>query len=258
VITHPFSLFVPGSLDEALAIASQLGGDVSPLAGGTVLVPEMNRGAMRPGVVLDLSRCGLAGVSEGLIGALATYRQLAALPGLVGKVARGITGGAQIRNRATAGGSACCANPSSDVPALLVALRATLVVRSAAKGERRVPSESFFVDAFQTALLPGELLVSIELPALDPGSRAGYAKLKFGESSWPIVTALAVLGPRGRARVVLGGAAAVPLAVEVGTAEEAAQAVSEALADPWSDVLASADYRRKVAPVMARRAMEAA
>jgi carbon-monoxide dehydrogenase medium subunit len=58
--------------------------------------------------------------------------------------------------------------------------------------------------------------------------------------------------------VVLGGAAAVPLAVEVGTAEEAAQAVSEALADPWSDVLASADYRRKVAPVMARRAMEAA
>jgi len=258
VIAHAFSLFVPDSLDEALAIAAQFGDGVSPLAGGTVLVPEMNRGVMRPGVVLDLSHCGLAEMSEGLVGALATYRQLAALPGLVGNVARGITGGAQIRNRATAGGSACWANPSSDVPALLVALRATLVMRSAANGERRVPAESFFVDAFQTALLPGELLVSIELPALDPGSRAGYAKLRFGESSWPIVTALAVLDPHGRARVVLGGAAAVPLAVEAGTAEEAAQAVSDALTEPWSDVLASADYRRKVAPVMAARAIEAA
>jgi carbon-monoxide dehydrogenase medium subunit len=257
VIGHPFALFLPASVEEAVELAGRYGSDARALAGGTVLVPEMSRGAARPGVVIDLSRCGLAGVLPGGFGALTTYRELAALPGLLGRVARGITGGAQIRNRATAGGSACYANPASDVPAALVALEATLVLASAG-GERRLPAPAFFVDAFVTAARPGELLVSIELPPLAPGSRFGYEKLRFGESSWPIVTAAAIVRPGGGLRVVLGGAAAVPVAVEVGAAAELEEAIRAALVEPWSDVLAGSDYRRRVAPVMARRALGAA
>src|SRR5262249_37622932 len=156
----------------------------------------------------------------------------------------------QIRNRATAGGSACHANPSSDVPAALVALEATLVLASDA-GERRLPAPEFFLDAFTTAVRPGELLVAVELPALGPEVRFGYAKLKFGESSWPILTAIAIVGTGDMLRVVLGAAAAVPVAVEVSRASDLDDAVRGALEEPWSDVLASSEYRRRVAPAVA-------
>lgn len=257
MISHPFALFVPGSVEEAVGLAARYGSEARALAGGTVLVPEMNCGTCRPGVVIDLSRCGLANATSAGFGAMATYRQLTALPGLLGRVARGITGGPQIRNRATAGGSACHANPSSDVPAVLVALKATLVLASDA-GERRLSAAEFFLDAFTTAVQPGELLVSVELPALGPEVRFGYSKLKFGESSWPILTAIAIVGPGDMLRVVLGAAAAVPVAVEVSRASDLDDAVRGALVEPWSDVLASSEYRRRVAPGVARRALEAA
>lgn len=256
MISHPFAFFRPESLEEALALAAEHGADARALAGGTVLVPEMNRGALRPGAVIDLSRCGLGRAAPGRVGALATYRELAGLPGLLGAAAAGVTGGAQVRNRATAGGSACYGNPSSDVPAVLVALEAVLVLVSV-RGERRVPAAAFFVDAFATAAQPDELLVAIDLPPGD-GWRFGYRKLKFGESSWPIVTAAALVHADGRVRVVLGGAAATPVAVEPGGAGELEEAVRAALVEPWSDVLADSAYRRRVAPVVARRALEAA
>lgn len=257
MISHRFALFVPESVEEAVALAARYGSEARALAGGTVLVPEMNRAACRPAVVIDLSRCGVAVASPARFGAMATYRQLAPLPGLLGTVARGITGGPQIRNRATAGGSACYANPSSDIPAALVALEALLVLASG-HGTRRLQASAFFLDAFTTAARPGELLVSVELPALGPAVRFGYSKLKFGESSWPIVTAAAVVHPDGMLRVVLGGATAVPVAVQVSRAADLDDAVRDAIVEPWSDVLADAEYRRRVAPAVARRALDAA
>ena len=259
MISRPFALHVPNSLQEAVELAGRYGNDASLLAGGTVLLAEMARGQALPGVVIDLSRAGLAGISDRSVGAMATYRDLERSRShpVLARCAYGITGGAQIRNRGTVGGSAAWSNPSSDVPAVLVGLSATLVLVSVS-GERRVPAERFFTDAFRTDRKPGEVLTSIELPEMADRLRFGYQKLKFGESSWPIVTALAIVRNDGSIRVSVGGAAAIPIVVESATATGLEEMVAAALMNPWSDVLATADYRRRVSPVIARRALEAA
>lgn len=260
MIPHRFGLHLPASLAEATGLAAHYGSDARPLTGGTVLLPEMSRGAARPAAVIDLTRCGLAGIArrDGLvtIGAATTYRQLEREPGLLGTFARHVTGGAQIRNRGTVGGSAAWANPSSDAPAVLLVLEAVMVLASPA-GERRVPAAQFFTGPFRTALQPGELLAAIEIPE-PAGTQHGYSKLKFGESSWPIVTAAALIRPDGRLRVAIGGAFPVPVAVEASDSDELVSAVASATYEPWSDVLASGDYRRRVAAVVARRAVETA
>jgi CO/xanthine dehydrogenase FAD-binding subunit len=240
-------------------LAGRYGTDARVLAGGTVLLAEMARGEALPGAVIDLSRAGLAGISERAIGAMTTYSELemSGLHPVLARCAFGITGGAQIRNRGTVGGSAAWSNPSSDMPAVLVGLSATLVLASVS-GERRVPAQRFFTDAFRTDRKPDEVLISIELPEMADEMRFGYQKLKFGESSWPIVTALALIRSDGSIRVSLGGAAAIPIAIESATARGLEEKVTAALTDPWSDVLATADYRRRVSPVIARRALEAA
>lgn len=260
MIAHPFALHIPGELAELLALMDSYGGDARALAGGTVLLPEMGRGTIRPSVVVDVSRAVRPGITRreevAIVGATTTYRQLESETGLLGGFARHITGGAQIRNRATIGGSAAWANPSSDAPAVLVALGARMVVASVAS-ERRVPAERFFVDAFRPALRVREVVVAIEIPVPPAGTRFGYEKLKFGESSWPIVTAAAVVSEEGSVRLAVGGATAVPILVELPSREHAEEAVAGAVAEPWADVLASAAYRRRVAPVIARRAVEA-
>lgn len=265
---HRFNLELPRSLDEALDCLARHGSGGRALAGGTVLLPELAGSRVAPSAVIDLSRAGLDGIRSGSdgvsIGATTTYRQLASssarAPGGVlawlGAVARGITGGPQIRNRGTVGGSAAFANPSSDVPAVLVALGAALTVASA-DGRRDVHAEDFFTDAFRTCLGEDELVVAIEVPDPPAGARFGYEKLKFGESSWPIVTAAAIVCS-GSTRVALGGCSAVPVVVEVDRPEKAAEAVAAAVTEPWSDVLADGGYRRRVAPVVARRAVERA
>lgn len=248
---HRFSLHVPESVGAAVAIAAEHGSDAMALAGGTVLIPEVVAGRRRPRVVVDLRRSGLDGVGSTFVGATATYRALSSQPGLLGAMAKGITGGAQLRNWATIGGSLAFANPSSDAPAVVLALEATVVARSA-RGERRLAAGDFFLDAFRTALAADELLIGFEFP---PGDGFGYHKLKFGESSWPVVTAAASRRD-GRLRVAVGGAAAVPFVVAVESVADVEEAIHAALAEPWSDVLASADYRRRVAPLIARRAAE--
>lgn len=260
MITCPFALHVPADLGDALELIGRYGNAARPLSGGTVLLPEMSRGTIVPDAVVDLAHCGLNTVRREhghlSVGATVTYRQLEREDGLLGKFARSITGGPQIRNRATIGGSAAWANPSSDVPAVLVALK-SLMVMASTSGERRVPAEEFFIRAFHTAVAPGELLISIEVPD-DHGMRYGYNKLKFGESSWPIVTAAAVVHDDGNARVAIGGATPTPFAVEVNDRDELPAAVAAALIDPWSDILADGDYRRQVAAVIARRAADEA
>jgi CO/xanthine dehydrogenase FAD-binding subunit len=240
------------------------------LAGGTVLLPELSHGRLAPSVVVDVSRAGLGAVRPdgdgALIGATATYRQLehaaAATPlcrtlAWLASVAHGVTGGPQIRNRGTIGGSAAYANPSSDAPAMLVALEAVLTVASI-RGRRSLAAADFFAGPFATALAADELLISIAIPTQAPGTTFGYEKLKFGESSWPIVTAAALLREDGSARVALGGCHVVPAVVEVRDRVDVADALATHSGQPWSDVLADAAYRSRVAPVVARRALERA
>jgi CO/xanthine dehydrogenase FAD-binding subunit len=235
------------------------GGDAVVIGGGTMVVPDLPR--TRPEAVVDLSRAGLAGITRGdggwIVGAMTTYTALerSAVP-LLATVARGITGGPQIRNRGTAGGSASYANPSSDVPAALVALNARLRLAKAG-GMREIPAADFFLGAFRTAREPDEVLTAITVP--DTDAAFGYVKFKLVEGSWPIVTAAALVGET--VRVVLGGAAAVPVAIELARSswrEDLQAEVARGLADaggPWDDVLAPGDYRARIAPVIAARSV---
>ncbi|MFD4668747.1 FAD binding domain-containing protein [Lentzea sp. NPDC058450] len=249
--------FAPSDVDGVVAAMS--GGDAVAVAGGTMVVPDMTHGRTRPGRVVDLSRAGFGAItadpSGHEVGAMATYDALAAsdLP-LLPFVARGITGGPQIRGRATAGGSACYANPASDVPACLVALGARMRLVSA-RGEREVPAEEFFVGGFRTVREPDEVLRAFHVPV--SSGTTGYLKFKLAESSWPIVTAAAVAGPDG-VRVAIGGAADRPVVVTADRADVDWRGVVHAALDaapPWSDVLADAAYRRRIAPVIAARAV---
>lgn len=256
----------PESLQEAAAALAE--GDAVVIGGGTMVVPDLTHGRTVATAVVDLCRAGLGGIEahDGgwLIGATTSYAALerSSLP-LLSRVARGITGGPQIRHRGTAGGSACYANPGSDVPAVLVALDVTLRLVSA-DGVREVAAREFFRGAFSTARRPDEVLAALVVPPV-PGA-VGYHKFKLAEGSWPIVTATCVA--RQQLSVVLGGAAAVPVALVVdrpdpGTSDPAWRAhlrevVDHGLAEAgggWDDALAPGHYRARIAPAIAARAV---
>ncbi|WP_158885864.1 FAD binding domain-containing protein [Amycolatopsis anabasis] len=194
----------PAALAAASELLSEYAGEAAVLGGGTVLLPMMHRAEITARHVVDLRGLGLDTVTEHAghveIGAMATYRDLLASPvlarraPLLPRMAAGVTGGDQVRNLGTIGGSACFANPSSDVPAVLVALGVTLRVHGTS-GYRDVAAADFFRGAFTTDLADGEFLASLLVPHR-PG-RNGYHKLKLCEGSWPIVTAVATIHPPG-------------------------------------------------------------
>jgi carbon-monoxide dehydrogenase medium subunit len=255
----------PRSVEEMTALLADPAQTALVLGGGTMVTPMLTRGEMRPSLIVDPRDLGLDAIvvtADAIeIGARVTYSDVLAskalheaLP-LLTTVAQGITGGAQIRNQGTLGGSACLANPSSDVPACLVATNAVLRLRADA-GVRTVAAEEFFVDALSTARRSDELLTEIVIQR--SARRFGYAKLKLAESSWPIATAVAAFDDgSGTGTITLGGVRRRPLCVEIAIATQIEEVVSMALDDPWDDVLAPAEYRRAVAPVVARRAWEA-
>jgi len=184
-----------------------------------------------------------------------------------------LIGDVQIRNRGTIGGSVAHNDPKADFPVILAALDASVVVVSAA-GARTVPIEEFFVDFFTTALEPNEVLTEIRIPLPAPGTGTAYAKLGHPASGYVVVSAgaLVTVAPSGEctaARVAVGGVGSGPVrasateAALVGqplTSELIASAAAQAAADgePEDDPYASADYKRQVAGVYARRAIEAA
>jgi CO/xanthine dehydrogenase FAD-binding subunit len=272
----------PKSVEETVALLSDSGGDARILAGGTWVVPELTQGAVMPALLVDLGRAGLGGIrpTEGglAVGATATYSDVAASSTvlerapLLATVAAAITGGQQIRNQGTLAGSACYALPSSDVPACLVALDARMHLVSH-RGTREVAAESFFVDAYVTDLRAGEVLTEILVPGQPVAASFGFYKLKLCQSSWPIATAACVVAVDGSgvcssARIVLGGVAAVPTLVsgewlvgaplDTAALRRLALETEEAVVEPWEDVLADGEYRRSIAGVVARRALEAA
>jgi CO/xanthine dehydrogenase FAD-binding subunit len=262
MITTGLHYHSPATVDETVALLAEFSPDAAVLGGGTMLVPMMSRGELTYGHIIDLARLGLNTVEqrdrEIQIGARTTYSSIVASNvlrerlGLLPHVAARITGGAQLRNVATAGGSACYANPASDVPAVLVALSARMSIAGPG-GSRSVPASEFFRGPFRTALKADELLVQIAIPV---GFKAfGYHKLKLCEGSWPIVTAAAVTHPDGSTTITVGGVSARPLTLDV-DADFDTQ-LDEQLQEPWGDVLAPAEYRRDVAPAVARKALAA-
>ncbi len=269
MIKGSFEYHAPSTLDEAVELVGSLDGETSVISGGTWVVPEMTHGTRTPRHVVDLRRAGAGavGASNGslVVGTTATYADVLDADvglGALRTMVEGVTGGPQVHNQGTLGGSACYANPASDVPGALVGLDATL--RLARRGGRReLSAEEFFVGAFSTALEPGELLAEIVIPTLPAGAAAGYYKFKLCESSWPIATACCTVGADGSvSRLALGGVSATPVLVPEAVGAADADAVERAVRaldfEPWADALADGSYRRKIAHVVARRAYLAA
>ena len=274
-----FAYHRPGTVEEALALLAEHG-DAKPLAGGQSLVPTMNFRLAQPAVLVDLNRLdALAGIapSDGgvRLGAMARQRAVersalvAARAPLLAE-ALPFVAHPQIRNRGTVGGSLAHADPAAELPAVMVALQARFILRSAA-GERTLDAERFFTGLFATALEPGELVAEVELPAPTAGSGSAFEEVarRHGDYALVGVAVQVALDGGGRcahARIALlsvgdgptlAPGAAAALAGQLPTPEAiraAADAVNADL-DPPSDIHASAAYRRQLARVLTRRAL---
>lgn len=278
-----FEYVAPASLDEALGLLARHGAEAKVIAGGQSFVPMANFRLLRPEVVVDLNRIpSLAYVREtpeGLaVGAMTRHREFER-SALVRRVCPLLSEAvpniahAVIRNRGTMGGSLSHADPAAEWPVVAVALGATMVLRSA-KGERRVAAKDFFVALMTTALRPEEILVEIRFPRVPPKSGAAFLEVsrRHGDFALVAVAAQLTLDPAGKvaqARLALGGVSATPVDANVeasslaGRAPDAAAfaALGERIAaqlQPNEDLHASAQYRREVAAVLVRRALDEA
>jgi carbon-monoxide dehydrogenase medium subunit len=278
VIPIAFDYHRASSLDDALTALAAAGGNGKFVAGGHSLVPLMKLRLSEPGTLIDIARIPeLAGIrdKDGQIEigattvhhAVATSKLLQDRCPIVSEAAATI-GDTQVRNRGTLGGSLAHADPSADMPAVMVALDAEIQLRSA-KGQRSVKATAFFQDLFTVDLQSGELITSVRFA---PVKSAAYVKLYQKASHYAIVGIAAVLDVKGgkiqSARIGLTGATthAVRLskleqALAGATRETVEKAVNNAGADLElvnTDIHASEDYRRAMVDVFAKRAVLAA
>jgi len=274
VIPAPFDYQRASSVDEALAALAEHGDDAKLLAGGHSLLPLMKLRLAMPSVLIDIGRIGdLSFVEqdgdEVRVGALSRHHDLATsdlvreqVP-LLAEVA-GQIGDPQVRHRGTIGGSVAHGDPASDLPAALLALRATLVARGRG-GERRIAADDFFTGFLETALAPDEVLTEIRVPAV-PGVGWAFEKFQRRAQDWAIVGVAAVLtngatGP-GIGLVNMGSqplrAAAVEEALRSGSGATDAAARAAEGTEPPEDLNASPEFRRHLAEVLTRRALETA
>lgn len=267
------------SVDEAISMLKATDGKF--LAGGHSLIPAMNLRLADPGTLIDIGRIdGLKGIaSDGTtvtIGALTTHAMVAAsgkVPGGLSEAA-GQIGDPQVRNRGTVGGNVAHADPASDLPTILMALRASFHL-TGPNGSRMVDSDAFFIDLFETALAEDEMVTAVMVPAEGKGTGSAYMKLFNPASRYAMVGAGAQITLQGNnctaAGVAVGGltskatrassveAALVGKKLDDDTIAAAAAAIANDLGDDvMGDIHASAEYRRKMAPVMVRRAIEKA
>ena len=278
MIPSAFDYHCATSVEEAIALKQQAGGDARFIAGGHSLIPLMKLRLAEPSTLVDISRIpGLSGVSEEggriSVGALTTHAELEsdalllqAAP-VVAEAASEI-GDQQVRNRGTIGGSLAHADPAADLPAVVVALDATIHIAGAG-GARSVAASDFFRGLFEVDLAEDELITSV---SFDRPSRAAYAKLRHPASHFAIVGVAASLtvedGVCTGARVAVTGASTH--AHRLGAVEDALTgsslggdaiaAASDAadIAEVNSDLSGSEAYRRVMTRVFTGRAIAAA
>jgi carbon-monoxide dehydrogenase medium subunit len=268
----------PDSVAEALEALSS-SDSAAPLAGGQSLVNVLKHRVAQVDLLVDISRLDelrrIETDEDGLldIGACVTYDELdrseqvrAAQP-LLAEVAGHIED-QQIRCRGTIGGNCCLSDPTNNLPPLLVVLNATMMIEFPG-GRRAVPAREFFHGYFSTAVEEGELLRSIRIPPLDPRDGAGYSSVLVGADSKAIARAAAVVRSNDtieEARVVLACVSPAPMRhrdmeralrgapVTPEAIDSAAERIGKDL-EPIGDVHGSAEYRREMARVVARRAV---
>ena len=269
MISQEFEFHAPSTVVEAVGLLAANAEDGKVLAGGMSLVPAMNLGIARPTAVISLSRVSeLDYVRDDgdvlRIGAMTRHVRIetdpvivAAFP-LLGRAAS-VIGDVQVRNRGTIGGSVAHADPAADYLPVMLALGAAFKVASSS-GERTIAARDFFQGVMATALAPEELLVEIQLPKLPAGTGTSYLRLARLEGSFPLANAAAVVDG-GPAVVAVGGTTAAPFLVEVESPEAldaVEEAAREAAGGAFDDLAATADYRRAMAGLYAKRAVEAA
>ena len=280
----PFEYFRPRSVEEAIDLLATHGADAKPLAGGQSLIPAMNFRLAAPAVLVDLNAVeGLTGVTphgEGLrIGAMTRHRtlehsEIVAREAPLVAAAMPFVAHAAIRTRGTLGGSLAHADPAAELPAVLLALDASLDLRGR-DGSRSVRAADFFTGLFTTTLEPGELVTAVAIPPRPPRSACDFQEIarRHGDYALAGVAAQVAVDDGGRCttariallsvadRPVLAEHAARALAGERPTAaliRAAADAAAMHDIDPPGDIHASSTFRRHLAAVLTRRALERA
>ena len=282
MIPAKFDYVRPSSIADAVTALADGGEDAKVIAGGQSLLPLLRLRLAYPELLVDVGALDeLRGVTDDgdhlLVGARTTLYQLVHDPliaeygGLLAQTAALIADPA-VRHRGTVGGALAHADPAGDLPAVILALDATLIARGPA-GEREIAARDFFVDYLTTSLAPGEILTGIRVRKL--GADWGYRYEKFHRTAqaWAIVGVAALVrrsnGQVAEARIGLTNMGSVPIrAVSVEAAAAGAQASSQALraaaasadegTQPPADLHGAPDYRRHLARVLTGRALAAA
>jgi aerobic carbon-monoxide dehydrogenase medium subunit len=281
MIPSKFDYFRAASLDEAVHVLANAGDDAKVIAGGQSLLPLLRLRLANPELLVDIGGLDeLRGIrDEGdslLIGARTTHYQLVADPliaehcGLIGQAA-GTVADPAVRHRGTIGGSLAHGDPAGDLPAVALALEATLIARGPA-GDREITAADFFVDYLTTALQPAEILTGIRVPKLG-GWGYHYEKFHRTAQAWAVVGVAALArrsnGQVAEARIGLTNMGPVPVrATAAEAAATGAQASRDALrsaathadegTEPPADLHGAPDYRRHLAQVLTGRALAAA
>ena len=277
MIPAEFDYARAGSVDEAIALLAEGGEDAKLLAGGHSLLPLMKLRFAAPSLLVDISRIGeLRGVETGgdsfRIGALTRHADLQVRDdmGLIATAAKQIAD-QQVRNRGTIGGSLANGDTAADLPAVLLALEGSVIVRGS-DGEREIAAADMFQGYLSTAVAPGEVVTEVRVPALT-GYGFGYEKFNRRSEDWAMVGVSALVkandGVCEDVRIGLTHMASTPL--RASAAEDALRgqpldeeriAAAAALAaegtSPLGDLNASPEYKRHLAQVLTRRALTTA
>jgi carbon-monoxide dehydrogenase medium subunit len=280
VIPVAFDYEVAESVDHAIQLLGQHGEDSKLIAGGHSLIPIMRLRLAAPSVLIDLDRLeDLRYVRDAgdhlAIGALTRHRDVHNNElvqehcGIVGYTA-GLLGDPSVQHRGTIGGTLAHGDPAGDMPAVISALEGTLVIQGP-NGKRTVPASDFFQDYLFTDLEPDEVVTEVRVPKLDQNTGWSYKKFSRRSQDWAIVGVAAVVeksnGNINSARIGLTSMGSTP--IRASTVEEAlsgaspdgiaeaAESAAEGTA-PSSDDAASAEFRKHLARVWTRRAVEEA
>ena len=280
MIPASFDYVAPRTVPEAVAELVKHGQEAKVLAGGHSLIPLMKLRLSTPSFLVDIGRINnLNYIREEdghvAIGALTTHhdiqlselirRKLPVLSSAAGQI-----GDPQVRNRGTIGGAAAHADPFGDFPTCLLALDAEFTVVGP-KGERKIAARDFFVDTFTSALEPNEIVREIRIATPPEGSKGTYLKFSRRSQDWAIVAVAAQVNVSGHevkdVAIGLTGMGSTPLRAKgveqalrgkAGHDDEIRAAAEHAAegTNPTQDLNGSPDYRRHLAKVLTRRALE--
>lgn len=259
--------FQPRHVDEALEIRGRMGSDVTPLGGGTDIVVSINKTLMRPKHFLDLTHLPdytrvVRDNGNWVLSAGATFSQLGKLPIKALAEAAMTVGGAAIRNTGTIAGNLGTASPAGDGCVALMAIDAEVELAHATRGRRTIPIHEYFTGFRRTALLADELITGVRFRT--EWRTAWYKIGKRGSINISLVCAAFGMSPEGGVRMAYGCVAPTVMRTRLAEAiiekdgltdaaiEAAAQSVMKEVA-PIDDHRASANYRRAMCGVLARR-----